>query len=43
MLMMLQELNKDAYLYTINRDPLLKNLKGDSRYKEFLRKMNFPE
>jgi len=34
---------KDAYLYTINRDPLLKNLESDSGYKALLRKMNLPE
>ena len=34
---------KDAYLYSVKRDPLLKNLKSDPRYKAFLRKMNLPE
>jgi TolB-like protein len=34
---------KDAYLYTIRRNPLLKNLESDPRYKAFLRKMNLPE
>jgi TolB-like protein/thioredoxin-like negative regulator of GroEL len=34
---------KDAYLYSVRRDSLLKNLEGDPRYKAFLHKMNFPE
>ena len=34
---------KDAGLYLIKFDPSFKNLKGDSRYKAFLRKMNLPE
>ena len=34
---------KDASLYYIKGDPLLKNLEGDSRYKAFLRKLNLPE
>jgi len=31
------------HLYMFKGDPLLKNLKGDPRYKAFLRKMNLPE
>ena len=34
---------KDAGLYLIKSDPFFKNLKDDSRYKAFLRKMNLPE
>jgi tetratricopeptide (TPR) repeat protein len=34
---------KDAGLYLIKSDPLLKNLRDDPRYKAFLRKMNLPE
>ncbi len=34
---------KDASLYTIKGDPLLKNLESDPRYKAFLKKMNLPE
>ena len=34
---------KDAYLYSVKRDSLLKNLENDPRYKAFLRKMNLPE
>ena len=34
---------KDAGLYEIKGDPLLKNLEGDPQYKVFLRKMNLPE
>jgi TolB-like protein/Tfp pilus assembly protein PilF len=34
---------RDEDLYFIKRDPLLKNLEGDPRYKAFLRKMNLPE
>jgi TolB-like protein/Tfp pilus assembly protein PilF len=34
---------KDTYLYSIKSDALLENLKGDPRYKAFLRKMNLPE
>jgi TolB-like protein len=34
---------KDASLFLIKGDALLKNLKDDSRYKAFLRKMNLPE
>ena len=34
---------KDAYLYSIKGDPMLKKLEGDSRYKAFLRKMNLPD
>jgi TolB-like protein/Tfp pilus assembly protein PilF len=34
---------KDAYLFSIKGDPLLKNLEADPRYKVFLRKMNLPE
>jgi adenylate cyclase len=33
---------KDAGLWSIMGDPLLKNLEGDPRYKAFLRKMNLP-
>jgi TolB-like protein/Tfp pilus assembly protein PilF len=34
---------KDAYLYSVKRDSLLKSLEADPRYKAFLRKMNLPE
>jgi TolB-like protein len=34
---------RDEDLYFIKDDPLVKNLEGDSRYKAFLKKMNFPE
>jgi TolB-like protein/Flp pilus assembly protein TadD len=34
---------KDASLYTIKGDPLLKNLESDPRYKAFLKKMNLQE
>ena len=34
---------RDAILFPIKGDPLLKNLEGDPRYKAFLRKMNLPE
>jgi hypothetical protein len=34
---------KDAELYWIKGDPLLKKLEADPRYKAFLRKMNLPE
>jgi len=34
---------RDVDLYYVKGDPLLKNLKGDSRYKAFLRKMNLPD
>jgi TolB-like protein/Tfp pilus assembly protein PilF len=34
---------KDAALYRIKGDPLLKNLEPDARYRKFLRKMNLPE
>jgi hypothetical protein len=34
---------RDADLYNIVGDPLLKNLEGDPRYKAFLRKMNLSE
>jgi TolB-like protein len=34
---------RDPYLWSIKSDPLLKNLRGDPRYKAFLRKMNLPE
>ena len=34
---------KDTVLYLIKGDPFFKNLKGDPRYKAFLRKMNLPE
>jgi TolB-like protein len=34
---------RDAELYWIKGDPLLKNLEGDPRYKEFLRKLKLPE
>jgi tetratricopeptide (TPR) repeat protein len=34
---------KDTTLYQIKYDPFFKNLKGDPRYKAFLRKMNLPE
>ena len=34
---------KDASLYYVKGDPLLKNLESDPRYKAFLRKMNLPE
>jgi adenylate cyclase len=34
---------KDANLYSVRRDSLLKNLESDPRYKAFLRKMNLPE
>jgi hypothetical protein len=29
---------KDAYLYSIKRDPLLKYVEGDTRYKALLKK-----
>lgn len=31
------------HLYIIKGDPLMKNLRGDARYKAFLRKMNLPD
>ena len=34
---------KDANLWAIKGEPLLRPLKGDPRYKAFLRKMNLPE
>jgi tetratricopeptide (TPR) repeat protein len=34
---------KDASLWTIKGDPLLKNLEGDPRYSAFLRRMNLPQ
>ncbi len=34
---------RDEDLYVIKDDPLFKNLKGDPRYKAFLKKMNLPE
>jgi tetratricopeptide (TPR) repeat protein len=34
---------KDTGLSVIKYDPFFKNLKGDPRYKAFLRKMNLPE
>jgi Flp pilus assembly protein TadD len=34
---------KDAGLFLVKQDALLKNLWGDPRYKVFLRKMNLPE
>jgi TolB-like protein len=34
---------RDFALVIMNRDPLLKNLRADQRYKAFLRKMNLPE
>jgi TolB-like protein/tetratricopeptide (TPR) repeat protein len=34
---------RDAGLYLIKLDPLLKNIEADPRYKAFLRKMNLPE
>jgi TolB-like protein/DNA-binding winged helix-turn-helix (wHTH) protein/Flp pilus assembly protein TadD len=34
---------KDTVLYLIKGDPFFKNLKGDPRYKAFLRRMNLPE
>jgi hypothetical protein len=34
---------KDAGLYLIKSDPFIKNLRGDPRYKAFLRKMNLLE
>jgi adenylate cyclase len=34
---------RDAGIYFIKVDPLLKNLETDPRYKAFLRKMNLPE
>ena len=33
----------DADLTLINRDPLMKNLHGDRRWKAFLRRMKLPE
>jgi adenylate cyclase len=33
----------DPFLWSIKRDLLLKNLRGDPRYKAFLHKMNLPE
>ena len=35
--------DKDVGLWLIKGDPLLKNLDGEPRYKDFLRKMNLPE
>ena len=34
---------KDAFLWIIKADPLIRNLGGDPRYKAFLRKMNLSE
>jgi len=34
---------KDAYLFMIKRDWLMKSLEGDPRYQAFLRRMNLPE
>jgi hypothetical protein len=34
---------KDAYLYSVKRDSLLKNLESDPRCKAFLRTMSLPE
>jgi TolB-like protein/predicted Zn-dependent protease len=34
---------KDAFLWFIKADPLLKNLESDPSYKAFLHKMNLPE
>ena len=34
---------KDAFLWFIKADPLLRNLADDPRYKAFLRKMNLPD
>jgi hypothetical protein len=34
---------KDVDLAFIKFEPLFKKIKTDSRYKAFLRKMNFPE
>jgi TolB-like protein len=34
---------RDDGLTHVNRDPLLRKLRGDPRYKAFLRKMNLPE
>ncbi len=34
--------SKDSWLYWLKGDPLLKNLKGDTRHKEILMKMNLP-
>ena len=36
-------IQKDAELYWVKGDPLLKNLENDPRYKVFLRKMKLPE
>jgi len=33
----------DGWVYWVPFDPLLKNLRGDARYKALLRKMNLPE
>jgi hypothetical protein len=33
----------DSGLYLIKSDPWFRNLKGDPRYKPFLRKMSLPE
>jgi hypothetical protein len=34
---------RDSSLWTVNLDPLMKNLHGDPRWKAFLRKMKLPE
>jgi hypothetical protein len=34
---------RDSGLYLIKADPFFGKLKGDPRYKAFLRKMNLPE
>jgi hypothetical protein len=31
------------HLYIIKGDPLMKNLRGDPRFKAFLRKLNLPD
>ena len=31
---------KDSWLYWLKGDPLLKNIKDDTRYKTFMKKMN---
>ncbi len=36
-------LQRDDGLTDVNRDPLMSNLRGDPRFKAFLRKMNLPE
>jgi Flp pilus assembly protein TadD len=34
---------KDSYMWQIKSEPLLNSLRGDPRYKAFLKKMNLPE